>query len=476
VFASEHKSCSPPPDPDEEADADGNLPVEVGGVNAGAAGRWRAVLVLVVLATVVAGCDTWFGDDDTPLPGKRVAVMQPQRTIAPDAMMRADQILLPASVAIPDWPQAGGSADHVLQHVQLGATPRLIWRASIGSGVASDRPWLPPPIAAEGKLFTLDSENRVRAFDAANGQRVWDVDLTDDIEDDDALSGGIAYADGRVIATTGFGQVIALQASTGKVSWQRKLGIPIHAPPAASGGRVFVITVENVLHALDQTDGRDVWPPHRAISETARLLGSAAPAVSGEVVVAPFTSGDLVALRVDNGRVLWSDTLASSRRTDEVTSIAQIRGLPLIDRGRVFATSQGGLLVAIDLRTGQRMWDRDIGSLGTPWLAGRYLFLISNTGDLVCLSADNGRVYWVTPLPRYKDEKEKKGSVFWSGPVLAGDRLIVVGSSGEALILSPFDGRILSRLPLEDPASAPPIVAGGRLFVVTDDGEVSAFQ
>lgn len=446
-------------------------------MKAGSAGRRFMILAIAVLACgISAGCDTWFGDDDTPLPGKRIAVMQPQRTVAPDSAIRADQILLPPPIANPDWPQAGGTADHVLQNVQLSAAPQLIWHADIGSGVAHDRPWLAPPIVAEGKVFTLDTENQVRAFDAATGERVWHTDLTEDVEDDDALSGGIAYADGRVIATTGFGQVIAMQAATGKVTWHRKLGVPIHAPPAVAGGRVFAITVENVLYALDQTDGRDVWPPHRAISETARLMGSAAPAVSGDVVVAPFTSGDLVALRVDNGRVLWSDSLASSRRTDEVTSIAQIRGLPLIDRGRVFATSQGGLLVAIDVRSGQRMWDRDIGSLGTPWLAGRYLFLISTTGDLVCLSADNGRVYWVTPLPRYHDEKEKKGPLLWSGPVLTGDRLIVVGTDGQALILSPLDGRILSRLALRDPASAPPVVAGGRLFVVTDDGEVSAFQ
>ncbi len=439
--------------------------------------RYRYALISVLAASVaVAGCDTWFGETKTPLPGTRIAVMQPQRTIAPDAAIRADQILLPSSVANSDWPQAGGSADHVLQNVQFGASPTLVWRADIGKGIAHDRPWLPPPIVAEGKLFTVDSENQLRAFDAANGQRLWSVDLTEDVDDDDALSGGIAYADGRVIATTGFGQVIALQATTGKVMWRRKIGVPMHAPPAVAGGRVFVITVENALYALDETDGRDVWPPHRAMSETARLLGSAAPAVAGDVVVAPFTSGDLVALRVDNGRVLWSDSLASSRRLDEVTSIAQIRGLPLIDRGRVFAASQAGLFVAIDLRTGQRMWDRDIGSLSTPWLAGRYVFLISSTGDLVCLSADNGRVYWVTPLPRFKDEKKKSGTILWAGPVLAGDRLIVVGGDGLALILSPFDGRILTRLPLEDPASAPPVIAGGRLFVVTDDGEVSTYQ
>lgn len=438
--------------------------------------RSGPLLLALGLGLAVGGCETWFGDDDTPLPGKRVSVMEHQKTITPDVATRADEIILPPATANPDWPNVGGTAEHDPQHVQFAASPKLAWRASIGSGISSDRPILASPVVAEGRVYTLDSEHRVRAFDAAKGERLWSVDVADDVEDDDALTGGIAYGNGRVFVTTGFGHVVALNAATGKEMWRRKMGLPLHAPPTAAGGRVFIITVENTLFALGESDGRDLWPPHRAISDTARLLGSAAPAVSGDVVVAAFTSGDLAALRVDSGRPLWTDSLASARRTDEITSMSQIRGLPVIDRGRVFALSQGGLLAAIDLRSGQRIWDRDIGGLSTPWLAGRYLFLISNAGDLVCLSADNGRVYWVTALPRFEDEKEKQRPVLWTGPVLAGERLIVVGSDARAITVSPLDGRILTRQSLEDPVRVPPVVAGGRLFLVTDDGELTVYQ
>jgi outer membrane protein assembly factor BamB len=435
-----------------------------------------SLVAVACLALPLAGCEAWFGEDDPPLPGTRVSVIEHQRTISPDVATRADEIMLPPPVANPDWPNVGGNPEHAPQHVQFAASPKLAWKASIGTGTSSARPWLPPPIVAGGRVYTLDTRHRVRAFDVTNGERLWSVDIASEVEDDDALAGALAHANGRIFVTAGFGHVVALDAATGKELWRHKAGLPVHAPPTAAGGRVFVITVENTLLALSDSDGRDLWPPHRAISDTARLLGSAAPAVAGDVVVAAFTSGDLAALRADNGRPIWTDTLASAKRTDEITALAQIRGLPVLDRGRVFALSQGGLLAAIDIRTGQRIWDRDIGGLNTPWLAGRYLFLVSNTGDLVCLSADNGRVYWVTALPRYEDEEEKKTPILWTGPILAGDRLIILGSNARAATISPYDGRILTRQTLEGRVSVPPVVAGGRLFVLTDDGELTVYQ
>lgn len=433
-------------------------------------------LIIALSGLLLTGCETWFGESKTPLPGKRVSVLQHQRTITPDAAARADEIVLPQAIANVDWPQAGGTPDHAMQHLAFSSQPKLIWRSSIGEGADSERPWMPAPVVAEGRVYTVDARNEVRAFDVGSGKEVWARDLTEDEEDDDALSGGIAYDAGRLYITTGFAKVVALDARNGKELWRRSVESPVHAPPTVADERVFVVTLENSLYALSTSDGREVWPPHRTISDLARILGAAAPAVSGEAVVAPFSSGELVALRTDAGRVAWTESLASTRQTDEIASLSQIRALPIIDRGRVFAMSQGGILAAIDLRTGQRLWDRDFGGLNTPWLAGRYLFLITNDQTLVCVSADNGRVYWVSQLPRFEKEKEKKGPILWTGPILAGERLIAVGSNGKALTISPYDGQIQTRQELSDASSTPPIVAGGRLFVVTTDGYISAYQ
>ena len=146
--------------------------------------------------------------------------------------------------------------------------------------------------------------------------------------------------------------------------------------------------------------------------------------------MAPFSSGELVALRTDTGRSLWADSLAPARRTDELSSLAQIRARPAIDGGRVYAISVGGILAAFDLRSGQRLWDRDIGGQQSPWIAGRQIYQIGNSGQLVCISADSGRIHWVTRLPAFKDEKARKRADPVVRPGAGGNRLLVTSTDG----------------------------------------------
>ena len=129
------------------------------------------------------------------------------------------------------------------------------------------------------------------------------------------------------------------------------------AAPVVSGGRVFAVTLDNQVHALDVADGRSQWS-HRGIEEAAILIGAASPAVAGSSVVVPYSSGEIFSLLAENGRVLWNDSLAAVNRIDPIADLAHIRGLPVIDRGLVLAVSHSGRMVAIDLRRGVRAHPR----------------------------------------------------------------------------------------------------------------------
>ncbi|MGF1639657.1 MAG: PQQ-binding-like beta-propeller repeat protein [Rhodospirillales bacterium] len=432
--------------------------------------------LLFAMVLVLGGCESWFGETDKPpLPGKRISVLEHQRTLAPDGRAQTEPIELPPPRVNPEWPQAGGYANHAMHHLQLADTIERAWTADIGSGRSSSRPRLSSPVIADGRIYTMDTRHVVTAFDAQSGQRVWRTDLAADERDDDAIVGGLGYEQGRLIATTGFAQAIALDAATGNELWRRKVGLPFHSAPTVRGGRVFAITVDNTLHALSVFDGSTLWT-FGAITETASLLGDASSAVDADVVVAPFSSGELVSLKAENGRVLWSDSLASRRRTDELATIAQIRGLPVIDRGRVFAVGYGGITAAIDLRTGQRNWDRDIGGLQTPWVAGRFVYMVTDQAELVCLSWATGSVHWVAPLDAYGNPDKKRDPILWSGPVLVGDRLVAAGSHGRVLSVSPYDGRPLGELRMPAGVTVPPVVANGMLYILADNGQLVAFR
>jgi len=441
-----------------------------------------AALLLAFALTMLGGCEYLtgpggpFGEEiKIPLAGERISILLHQRSLSPDPETVEQQIQLPAPTPNADWPQAGGTANHAMHHITINESINNVWRANVGDGADEEVRIVGAPIVADGRVYAMDSMSNVSAFDVGNGRRLWTVELTPDEEDDDHIGGGLAFENGTVFVTTGFAQVIALDAGNGAILWRKMLPGPMRTAPTARGGRVFVITVDSRVVALNAATGDELWN-YSGISEVASLLGGASPAVDSGVVVAPFSSGELVALKAENGRVLWTDSLTSRRRTDVVSTLAHIRGRPIIDRGRVFAISHGGLMVAIDLRSGRRIWDKEIGGLASPWVAGDYIFLLTNDAEVAALSRNNGSVYWVQALPRFEYPEEKNNPIVWTGPVLASDRLIVTGSHGEVYSVSPYSGDVMGKVEMPSGISVPPIVADGSVYFLSDNATLVAYR
>jgi len=428
-------------------------------------------LALLALAAALAGCgaDTWLGggETDPPLPGERISVLLLERTLEPDPELLSEPVTLPRPMVNPAWPVPGGTPEHALHHLAVADRLSVAWSRDFGAGETDDNLILSEPVIAAGHAFVLDSETKVVALDLASGRVAWERDLMPDYEDSAAsLGGGVAYGYGRVFAATAFGEVVALEAATGEPLWAQTIGAPLRAAPTVADGRVFVIAFDNRLFALDARDGAVLWQ-HAGITESAGLLGAAVPAVSGDLVIASYSSGEVVALRVENGRQAWSDSLIFQGRFGARTNLSDVDASPVVDRGVVIAVSQSGRLVAIDLRSGLRVWDQEIASAQTPWLAGDYIFVVTTDAQLVCLRRADGRIRWVTALPAFEDPDEREGPILWSGPVLAGDRLIVAGSHGVALAVSPYTGQVLGRQPLPDGVRVAPIVADQTLYLLT---------
>jgi outer membrane protein assembly factor BamB len=409
------------------------------------------------------------------LPGKRISILVQQRSVEPDIAARGHQIILPAPTYNKDWPQTGGYANHAMHHLRVGRTLQKKWSISVGSGTGGGERLMAQPIIAQDRLFTMDAESTINAYNINNGEKIWSTEITPEDEEDDHINGGLAFENDTIYASTGFGQVVALAAKTGKVLWRQEVGIPFRTAPTARGNRIFAITVTNKLFALNGQTGSILWT-HSGIEESTNLLGGGSPAVDNGVVVAPYSSGELVALKVQNGQELWTDSLAGGRRSLGTTTLSSIRGRPIIDQNMVFAVSNSGQLTAINLRTGRRIWERNIGGIESPWIAGNYLFLISNNTDLIAVGKQNGQIYWVTALPEWKNPKRHKGKITWTGPVLGSDRLIVAGSNGEAMSVSPYSGKILSKVDMPDGVTISPIIAQDTIMFLSDEAELVTYR
>lgn len=438
--------------------------------------RFPHALALILVAAVLGGCSSWLGEAEAPpLPGERVSVLSLDNRQQPDASIQSLAVLLPRPVANPDWAQSGGNPAHAMQHLALADAPRPIWRVSIGEGSGGGRLLLASPVIAGGRAYVMDAEYQTSALDAATGQRIWRVGLNNSGEKDGAFGGGLAVSDGRLFATTGFAQVVALDIKNGAELWRRNLPGPMRGSATVSGKRVFVVTVDNRLFVLDAASGEIQWD-HAGISETAGIVGAGSPAVDGDIVVVPYSSGEMVGLRVENGRRMWSDSLVTVQRAGVPAPLSDVRAGPVIDKDMVLAIGHGGRMVAISLRTGARVWQREIGGTQIPWVAGDFVYLLTSNNELVALRRADGRVRWVRSLPSWDDEKERTGPIVWAGPILAGDRLVVTASTAEAWAISPYSGDYLGRIDLPGPTSMAPVVAGGILYILTDDADLIALR
>jgi outer membrane protein assembly factor BamB len=428
---------------------------------------------------LLVGCDT-IGDffaepNKVKLTGQRVSVLSLDRRLEPDPALSAIDVRLPQPFLNPAWPEVGGYPDHAMQHLALGDGIKEAWRANIGEGASRYGKITTQPVVADGRVYAMDAEGVVTAVDEQSGRRLWKFDPKPEKESNHAFGGGVAASGDRIYVSTGYAQVVAVQAATGKEIWRQTVSSPMRGAPTVADGRVFAVTVENQLEVLAADDGHRLWA-HNGIPETAGLLGAASPAVEGDIVVVAYSSGEIFALRIENGRPLWTDNLSTARPLGALATLADIHGAPVIDRGRVYAVSHSGRMVAIDLRTGDRVWEQDIGGTHGAWVAGDFVYVLSNDNDLICLTRQEGRVRWVRELPRYENEEKKRGPLRWTGPVLGSDRLIVVSSNGEAFSVSPYTGKPIGRTEFPDGVFIEPVLANKTLFVLTDQADLIAMR
>jgi outer membrane protein assembly factor BamB len=384
-------------------------------------------------------------------------------------------VVVPPAEVNAGWTQAGGNERKAMEHLALGTALSRAWSVSIAGGSKKVR-LAASPVIANDTVYVIDTDAVVHAFAAINGAQRWVRNLGVNGDGKDSLfGGGVSFDNGKIFATTGVGDVAALDASTGTVLWKVRPAGPMRGAPTVSGGQLYAVTQDNQIFALNAEDGKTVWNEAGTL-ENSGIFGVAAPSVAQGTVVAGFSSGELTAYRYENGRAVWQDALSRTNMSTAVASLSDIDADPVIADGKVYAIGQGGRMVALDIITGQRLWELNVGGISTPWVAGDWLFVVTDQAQLLCISRASGKVRWMTQLPLWRDTKKKSKYISWIGPVLAGDRLILANTRGSLLNVAIADGKIGNGTNVGDDVYLPPVVANNTLYILDAKGHLSAWR
>ena len=442
------------------------------------ASRIAAPLLALALAGCAGGLFGGGGNDEptTPSHGNRVPILSRVATeVVADPALANVAVVVPPATTNTSWSQAGGNAAKVPGHLTLSATPSPLWTASV-AGTTNTRRLAASPVVADGMLFAVDTSAVIHAFDAETGARRWShtIEVSGDLRDA-TFGGGATYSGGRVYATNGVGDVVALNATDGSQIWRVKPAGPLRGAPTVAFNNVFVMTQDNQIFSLDAQTGTILWQ-RAAASGQSGVFGVAAPAAGQGTVLAGFSTGELVAYRYENGRELWSDALARTSISTQVGALTDVDADPIIDQGRVYALGQGGRMAAYELLTGTRIWELTLAGISTPTVAGEWVFTLTDEAQLLAIQRNTGRIRWVTQLERWRNPDNREGPIFWTGPVLASGRLWIASSRGYVKSVDVMTGQVSDFTRLDNPVSLAPVVANNTLYIMDNSGRIHAWR
>jgi outer membrane protein assembly factor BamB len=407
-----------------------------------------------------------FAEKEHPLPGKRIPVMQARDTIGGELATADKPVVLPAPRANEEWTQPGGVPSNAPGHLALGGSVKRAWSADVGSGSSTKGKLTASPLVYGGRVFALDATAKVTAVSASGGSVVWRTSLVPEGErEESGYGGGLAIDNGRLYVATGFGTVVALDPATGKTLWTKNIGVPIRSSPTAVDDKVFVVTTEGHVFALAGFDGGELWT-FRGLPERTSIISNPSPAVDAGVVIVPYPSGELVALHEQDGTPVWSESLARTRTVSSLASLSDA-ARPVIADGVVYGVGHAGRLIATRIKTGERLWSLNVPGTQPPVIAGNNIFVVDTNGQLHALTRQDGKVIWSAKLP---------GTSTWSGPTLAGNQLWLTSNKGQLVGVDPATGRVTVQQGVGGPVYIAPIVAGGRMYVLTDEARLVAYN
>lgn len=433
----------------------------------------------IILSCTACSVPDWIGGKEaqTKFEGERITLLEQSSTISVDGAIANQRVELPQPRRNTRWYKSSG------QHPLTEPNPRSPWELKshmvIDTGEGSNNDSYPitqQPVIAEDKIFMMDAAGNVSAYNVDNttSTPVWKTLIDVPEEKENFGQGGLAYDQGVIYVNTGYTTIVALNSKTGELIWKKTLASSIRSAPDARNGQLFVQTLDNKLYSLSAYDGTIQWI-HSGIEKELTQLGAASPLALGEAVVASYSSGGLFNLRASNGKQIWTDSLASSGLSS-FNVLTDIDATPVVSEGRLYAASVAGSISSFELFSGARVWERRFASSGNLWIAGNFLYAKSEQADIAAFYTVNGGVKWVVSLPRFKDLEEQTGRINWSGPVLSGSRLLVVGSHGKMLAISPLSGEIMQEYDVAEDVYTVPVSAYGNIYLFDNDAQLHIYS
>lgn len=346
--------------------------------------------------------------------------------------------------------------------VEFESTLRVakVWSTKVGKGLDKAGRQL-RPVYSSGFLYAADYKGLLMAIDADTGRQQWQIKTKL------PFTGGPGISDTLLMMGTQNGEVFAFDASTGTQRWSATVTSEVLAAPSEADGIVVVRCIDGRVFGLDADTGQRLWIYDHDVP-LLTLRGNAPPLLRAGVVYIGYDGGQIVALRLDDGTLMWEQSLVTTEGRTELDRLSDIDGQLVIIASDLLVSSYKNRLASLAVDSGRLLWFKDVSSATGVVVSRTNLAVSDKDGNVWLLDRRNGAESWK------HDQLLHRGL---TRPVFYGSFVVVGDQDGYLHWINISNGQFAARQKVGGKGfSGPPLVVGNTLFVLTRKGELTAFR
>jgi outer membrane protein assembly factor BamB len=345
-----------------------------------------------------------------------------------------------------------------------------LWDKGTGSGTDEQYLML-APVVVDQKIYVADTNSKLTAIDAGSGRNLWTYQPRLNRGgfwsggDEVTITAGPGYGDNTLLVGTNKGDVAAVNAETGEELWKAKVSSMVLSAPQISNGIVIVRTLDGKIYGLNAGNGRRLWTYDQTVPPLT-LHGTSAPVIAESAVICGFDGGRLTAIDINSGRLLWETSIDTPSGRSELERLVDIDAAPVVIEGIVYAVTFQGQLAALTLNTGRLLWNRELSSHAGFTIEGDNIFITDDKSNVWAIDRLNGSAVW-------KQEGLLNRQV--TGPAVIGNYVVVGDFEGYLHWLDKYTGAFSARQRITDERIiAAPVTSAGTLYAYATDGRLAA--
>ncbi|MDI9818889.1 MULTISPECIES: outer membrane protein assembly factor BamB [unclassified Legionella] len=335
------------------------------------------------------------------------------------------------------------------------------WSVPVSSSKKANANLKLKPEIVGNVIYTADAGGLVQAVNKSSGKLLWSKKLAG------GIVSGPAVSSGSIALGTDSSTVILLKQTDGSELWQAKVSSEVLSKPVIASNKVIAKTIDGNLYALNLGSGEKLWVSAHG-SPSLILKASSSPViVDNKLVLVGYSDGKMDAVDLETGRLVWQRGIAYASGASDVERLVDIDADPIVRGNIVYLASYQGYVGALSLTDGQFLWRKPASVYKNMVMDKNNLYLTDSDDIVWAINKTNGQVNWKQVGLKSRGLTE---------PVLMGNRLIIGDKTGLLHVLAINNGDLVSRAELGGAVTTAPSVSGNSIFVMTNNGKLNRFS